>query len=425
MCGSVDSIGSRMGEPRAPEAGQFFAPQFAELACLAGGAAQAPGRALGALECACEWTGAQRENCGAGDGSACWDTCCGSGGAAVTAARAPAAWGAELTCTAVVHQAAEEARVEAAAAPSAPSAPVYSWKQAATSDGGGRVAPSVATGPQAKSGYQGLLPTTTSDGLPLSSPAQCTPSPSGNALAEASVWLALLAMIIFISWFFYPRIEPRIRTVVGAQRYEAGWEWLSNAACTAATHMATAWQTACRVATEARRAAMEAAEAAWAAIVRARAAGVAEEIAAPSRLPTAPPDEWQREAQVWEHEQTDEAGEEVGEDVAEEHNTTDVPGREVEPDSTQHAAASMASAIVANAEEHEAVASAQHEAGDLESGEVHPQQQPVDEDEIRRIAGLSGAGGDPALEEAAIKVVVAAMLETHSGVDVADGSAEA
>ena len=35
MCGSEDSVGSRDGEPRAPEAGDFFAPHFAELVCRA------------------------------------------------------------------------------------------------------------------------------------------------------------------------------------------------------------------------------------------------------------------------------------------------------------------------------------------------------------------------------------------------------
>lgn len=35
MCGSLDSIGSSSGEPRAPEAGEWFLPHFAELVCRA------------------------------------------------------------------------------------------------------------------------------------------------------------------------------------------------------------------------------------------------------------------------------------------------------------------------------------------------------------------------------------------------------
>jgi hypothetical protein len=33
MCASIDSIGSHTGEPRAPEAGDWFVPQLAELSC--------------------------------------------------------------------------------------------------------------------------------------------------------------------------------------------------------------------------------------------------------------------------------------------------------------------------------------------------------------------------------------------------------
>lgn len=35
MCGSEDSIGSRAGEPRAPEAGKWFEYQITQLASLA------------------------------------------------------------------------------------------------------------------------------------------------------------------------------------------------------------------------------------------------------------------------------------------------------------------------------------------------------------------------------------------------------
>ena len=35
MCGSADSVGSRQGEPRAPEAGEWFVPHVAELICRA------------------------------------------------------------------------------------------------------------------------------------------------------------------------------------------------------------------------------------------------------------------------------------------------------------------------------------------------------------------------------------------------------
>ena len=87
-CGSVDSIGSRQGEPRAPEAGQFFASQFAELSCRAGGGVQ---------------------------GSASQD------------------------CQKVVDEAAAEADAEATKAPLEVEGPRYDWRQPTGSDGAARL----------------------------------------------------------------------------------------------------------------------------------------------------------------------------------------------------------------------------------------------------------------------------------------------
>ena len=249
--------------------------------------------------------------------------------------------------------------------------------------------------------------------------------------------------------------------------------WLRNAAFTTATHLAAAWDVLQPALIEFGHIAAAASQAAWEEVLRARAAGAAEGASqhAPSRLPTAPPDEWQREDEASGVEVCVEVGEEGGEEGGEEagdrlhilERTDEAPDRDEAPDSTmgesgrEHAEAISGSTEMPHAEppdlaaqqhidlhtssatslpsvalpvDDEAAASKaasplHHAAGaaaagggggDLLGDVEQDESARVHEEHIRRIAGLSAGGsGDPALEEAAIKVVMAAMLETHSG----------
>jgi hypothetical protein len=156
-CGSVDSIGSREAEPRAPEAGEWFAPQLAELSCRA------------RLD------------------------------------------DATNNCQAVVEKATEEAAAEAANTPSEPEAPRYDWRQPAQSNGLGRISEGGAP--------THLLSRPDSGGRSAingAADAQCATSEVGGGF-----WvLTWVAAVSFAAWFIYPRCEPHIRRLLGPIRHD-------------------------------------------------------------------------------------------------------------------------------------------------------------------------------------------------------------
>ena len=175
-CGSADSIGSRNGEPRAPEAGAFFASQLADLSCRA-----------------------------RPDKGSSW------GGDSGADARLLSDETADR-CPDVVTKATAEAEAEAAASAPEPSAPRYDWRQSASGDGSGRVA---ANGIGSSGG--GLVDHV-SHGVVIS----VTSSSQSPGSGTANRWL-LVGALAFLGWFLYPRCEPHVRQLVGQERYQSAW----------------------------------------------------------------------------------------------------------------------------------------------------------------------------------------------------------
>ena len=175
-CGSVDSIGSRMGEPRAPEAGAFFASQLAELSCRAG-------------------TNSLPTN----------HT---NGGSPPPEA--------DERCPEVVQKATTEAQAEAAASPPEPEAPRYDWRQSTSGDGTARLGAGSFPKDRGSSVTHGVLEVSLEAGDGGNEVQSC---PTGGGVAS---WL-VIALLAFASWFFYPRCEPWIRHRLGEERYAYGW----------------------------------------------------------------------------------------------------------------------------------------------------------------------------------------------------------
>lgn len=184
-CGSVDSIGSRMGEPRAPEAGAWFASQLAELSCRASDNSGTNGTVISTLH------------------------------------------GADERCPEVVQKATVVAEEEAALAPPEPVAPRYDWQQSTASDGTGRVGMNAAR-PVVSLTPAGITTTDRHDEQTESCACHCEGWGTG---------LLLVVVVSFAVWFVYPRCEPRIRRQVGEERYTAAWGAAWAVACIAAARL--------------------------------------------------------------------------------------------------------------------------------------------------------------------------------------------
>ena len=160
-CGSEDSFGSSPGEPRAPEAGEWFVPHAAELICRA----------------QVDSTSGER-----GDGRD------------------------EERCTGTVSEAVRVSEELQATVSSPPPPPRYEYRNPAP----GHFA-------------------TWSYPSPRSMPIGGPPSPVAIELqpgcsqdgSSGVATLLFLCLAAFITWFLYPRFEPRLRQRIGTQRYEA------------------------------------------------------------------------------------------------------------------------------------------------------------------------------------------------------------
>jgi len=160
MCGSEDSVGSRWGEPRVPEAGEWFGPAFAELVCRA------------RLQDSSDEQ--VHTNAGADD-----------------------------PCEGMVLSAVRAAAEEQATTVSPPPPPRYNFRPR-------RAGPP----PQPPHEATGSPPSSTLV-LTGSQTAQCPlPGPSFES------FLLIAACVGFAAWFLFPRYEPRLRRSVGEQRYD-------------------------------------------------------------------------------------------------------------------------------------------------------------------------------------------------------------
>ena len=165
MCGSADSLGSSWGEPRAPEAGEWFLPQFVELVCRA-----------------------QLDGEGAND--------------ELNDAR----------CAAVVA----ESERHPPSGRRSPPPPAYDWRARLPPPSGGS-----GTGHAILGHEQFGSPSASHDDQHLGSVATPAPCPmSESSSGPTPFGLALLiALVTFVLWFVHPRVEERLRRSIGPERY--------------------------------------------------------------------------------------------------------------------------------------------------------------------------------------------------------------
>ena len=164
MCGSVDSLGSISGEPRAPEAGEWFVPHVASLVCRAH-----------------------------------LDSVSGVGSDAAEDARCRGTESAAVKVTAEVQ----------ATISSPPPPPKYEFRRPPP--------PGVSfTPPDRIDDTPAIMG---SIGPVEQQPVDCPTTPTESSSSLPTILIA--AMVAFVIWFAFPRFEPRLRQRIGTERYDA------------------------------------------------------------------------------------------------------------------------------------------------------------------------------------------------------------
>lgn len=165
MCGSADSVGSVHGEPRAPEAGEWFVPHVAELICRA------------------QLDSAHGERNDGGD---------------------------DGRCTGTVQRAVEVTEEKQATVDSPPPPPRYEFR---------RPPPPGHTLPPPPKLEPTIWGSTSGVAVAQSAEYQCNDLSSSSSDLVPTMFILCLAC--FVAWFIYPRVEPWLRRKVGDSRYEA------------------------------------------------------------------------------------------------------------------------------------------------------------------------------------------------------------